>query len=63
MDNIRTLGIRHENSKVSNRVTISAGVAAVRPEKGVTSAYMVEIADKALYQAKQNGRNKAQLSS
>jgi len=38
--------------------TVSIGVCAVVPHKGLEYSYIVERADKALYKAKQNGRNK-----
>jgi len=40
------------------RFTVSVGVASVIPNMGMEYSYIVEEADKALYNAKQNGRNR-----
>lgn len=39
-------------------VTVSVGAAVMKPERDTTSSTLIERADKALYQAKQNGRNR-----
>ena len=41
----------------TRRVTISAGVASAIPDSEQTEIFLVREADKALYRAKQNGRN------
>ena len=43
---------------VPTKFTISIGICTVVPHKGLEYGYIVERADKALYKAKQNGRNK-----
>ncbi|MBI3148701.1 MAG: diguanylate cyclase [Betaproteobacteria bacterium] len=40
------------------RLTTSVGVAALRPKLGLRSEMLVELADQALYRAKQQGRNR-----
>jgi len=40
------------------RFTVSVGVASVIPSMGMEYSYIIEEADKALYNAKQNGRNR-----
>jgi diguanylate cyclase (GGDEF)-like protein len=45
-------------SKVSSFVTVSLGVAALRPDSTNGWADLVGLADKALYKAKEEGRNK-----
>ncbi len=56
---VEALGIPHEKSGVSNQVTISLGVATIRPEERDASCLeLVEAADQLLYQAKNEGRNK-----
>jgi len=40
------------------RFTVSIGVASVIPNVDMESSYLIEEADKALYNAKQNGRNR-----
>jgi diguanylate cyclase (GGDEF)-like protein len=53
---IEDLMITHAESP-SRLVTISIGVEALVPEKGVPAAELVEAADTALYAAKRSGRN------
>lgn len=52
------LKIPHAASSVSQWVTVSIGVAACVPEPSVTPEKMIENADKALYSAKKEGKNK-----
>lgn len=54
---IEELDIPHGGSTVSNHVTASVGVATMFPRKGNSSRQIIELADKALYQAKTMGRN------
>jgi len=55
---IESLFISHEGSITSDYVTASLGVASVEPKKmGGTSKLLVERADRALYKAKDAGRN------
>lgn len=43
-------------------VTVSVGVAALRPQRGTGSGLIVEAADAALYDAKRNGRNRTETA-
>jgi diguanylate cyclase (GGDEF)-like protein len=52
------LDIRHGFSTVSPVITVSAGCTCTVPSLGATSELALQIADKALYQAKLQGRNK-----
>ncbi|MDJ0599946.1 MAG: diguanylate cyclase [Crocosphaera sp.] len=54
---IETMKITHENSLVSDYVTISLGVACQIPQQQDEYQQLIEEADEALYQAKENGRN------
>ena len=54
---IGELAMEHKGSKVSNIITASFGVATIIPDREIRSTVLVSLADKALYQAKQNGRN------
>ena len=56
---VETLGIPTEVSPVARVVTISAGVAAARPSADNEPAELVRMADRALYRAKETGRNRS----
>jgi diguanylate cyclase (GGDEF)-like protein len=51
------LAIPHEASSVVRSVTLSAGVACVTPRRDTPADILVRTADKALYKAKDRGRN------
>ena len=57
---IDKLAIPHKNSPVHQYITLSLGVSSVIPEvgTGIRACAMVMAADKALYQAKAQGRNR-----
>lgn len=55
---VEALRIQHASSQVSNRVTISIGVAAMVPPEKSEPAVLVAAADQALYRAKREGRNR-----
>lgn len=55
---IESLSIEHLNSMVSNCLTISIGIAVVPQGKYVSPEKMLAVADKALYEAKNAGRNR-----
>jgi len=54
---ITQLGIKHLRPDGSSIVTISIGGVTVQPDVEISEQDIVDQADKALYQAKQNGRN------
>lgn len=60
---MESLKIPHGYSKVSDVVTVSAGVATMVPDGDTSRGALVEAADKALYRAKAAGRNRVALGS
>lgn len=56
---IQKLNIRHEQSPYEI-VTVSIGIATIIPGVDNTMQQLIEEADKCLYRAKQNGRNRAE---
>jgi diguanylate cyclase (GGDEF)-like protein len=54
---VYNLHLPHEQSEVDSVVTISLGVASVRPSLNDTFESLIESSDTALYTAKQQGRN------
>ncbi|QDE30530.1 diguanylate cyclase [Shewanella polaris] len=58
VDSILSLKITHENSDVSDFVTISAGVATITPRGDSSYQDLVKAADKQLYLSKDRGRNR-----
>ena len=59
---VETLEIQHGPAALHRLVTISLGVASAVPQRTDTSTELVEDADRALYQAKQAGRNRVELA-
>jgi len=57
MKSIQDMGIPHEKSQIAASVTVSIGVASMRPQHNENALDLIEMADKALYKAKGNGRN------
>jgi len=56
---VRGLGIPHAAGGGNDVVTISAGIATVTPSPDGSAEQLVEEADRALYQAKDGGRDRA----
>lgn len=60
---IRDLSIPHSESAVSDRVTISLGISSLIPSAQMSPKMLVEQADKALYLAKNQGRDRFAIAS
>ena len=58
---VNNLHITHQKSLVSDYVTISLGVHNLIPTAESSPELLIALADKALYQAKEQGRNRACL--
>ncbi|MBH8560783.1 PleD family two-component system response regulator [Nostoc sp. CENA67] len=58
---VSTLAIPHNNSQVSSYVSISAGIATEIPHPNSDFQAIIAAADRALYQAKTEGRDRVQL--
>ncbi|MFQ4140023.1 diguanylate cyclase domain-containing protein [Nodosilinea sp. PGN35] len=56
---IAALAIAHSTSAVSSQITISLGIATLIPSHRLTSKVLIQRADRALYRAKQQGRNRS----
>ena len=57
------LEIPHAGSKSGDVVTVSAGIATVRPQDGGSPEALVDAADTALYRAKSGGRNRIEIAA
>ena len=55
-ENLRARKIPHAGSP-TGFMTLSAGCATVTPQAGANPAWLIELADQALYRAKRSGRN------
>jgi diguanylate cyclase (GGDEF)-like protein len=57
---VRKVGVPHAYSLVAGYITLSIGIATLVPQEGQSFNELISLADKLLYIAKQNGRNRIQ---
>ena len=63
IEGISNLNILHGSSPVENYVTISIGLATIIPQSGMRETKLIQLSDKALYKAKNSGRNNYKISA
>lgn len=59
---LEALDITHVYSEVADRVTVSLGVATMVPGPDTLPETLIQSADRALYEAKENGRNQVRTA-
>jgi diguanylate cyclase (GGDEF)-like protein len=59
VQSVENMKLPHPTSETSKYVTISAGIATIIPDNNISQSQLLDEADKALYKAKQSGRNRA----
>lgn len=62
-DMLKTTGIEHKFSGVADHITVSMGIATHDTGSSYNAKEIIEEADKALYRAKESGRNRFILAS
>lgn len=55
---VEALAMEHASSTVSPVITVSVGYASIIPDAGLNPSALLDLADAALYRAKESGRNR-----
>ncbi|WP_428738024.1 diguanylate cyclase [Sulfurimonas sp.] len=63
IDAVKSRGLKHEKSKVSEFVTISVGVVSCIADDALEDEVLISRADEMLYKAKEGGRNRYQITT
>jgi diguanylate cyclase (GGDEF)-like protein len=63
LNNIQALKIPHQDSDVSDFLTVSLGGISAVPSRSMPAKWFINKADRLLYQAKENGRNQYRLEA
>ena len=58
---IKAQGIEHQSSTVESVVTVSIGIASYPQKEIISPKTLIQMADQALYRAKQCGRNQVSV--
>ena len=58
LHNLAQLGLYHQSSLVSDRVTLSMGIATMYAQQDISRESLIKLADDNLYYAKEKGRNR-----
>lgn len=59
---LAAMALPHGSSKVSPQMTVSIGIASTSPGEDMPVEHLIDAADRALYRAKQEGRNRICVS-
>jgi two-component system chemotaxis family response regulator WspR len=62
LNGVANLNIAHEKSEAAGQVTLSVGVATLCPKDSESAEQLVQLADQALYRAKEQGRNRIEVA-
>ena len=57
-EKVEKINLPHSQSTVARYVTVSMGISSIVPRRGSESSTLVGAADQALYEAKNQGRNR-----